>query len=146
MGVAAFWIAVAAIIVAGRWRDKAKAQMRHETVRFLIEKGEPLDGEQIRELLNPTRPPLPANHPWFRPPPPPPSGYKMFRIFGAILMIGSPGVAALIAGTSYVQETGPELQPAFGVAAFTFLLGFALFFVSRFLAPGEETEHRGDSR
>jgi hypothetical protein len=146
MGVAAFWIAVAVIMVAGRWRDKAKAQMRHETVRLLIEKGEPLDGEQIRELLNPTPRPLPANHPWLRPPPPRPSGYKMFRIFGALLMIASPGVAALIAGTSYVQDVGPALAPALGVAAFAFLLGFASFFVSRFLAPGEGAENQGDSR
>jgi hypothetical protein len=56
MGVAAFWIALAAVLIGGQWHKKMKEQMRHETVRLLIEKGEPLDQGQVRELLYPKPP------------------------------------------------------------------------------------------
>jgi hypothetical protein len=138
MGVAAFWIALAAVIVAGYWRGKMKDQMRHETVRLLIEKGEPVGQEQLRELLNPAPPPLPPNHPWVRPKL---SGFKQFRIVGTLLMIAAPGLAAMIAGISYSQGEPQPLPAALGIAAFAFLVGIGLFLASRFVAPPEEPEH-----
>lgn len=140
MGAAAFWIALAAVIIAYHWHKKMKEQMRHETVRLLIEKGETIDQEQLRELLNPTPPtppPLPPNHPWLRPAP---SGSKMFRIFGAILMIGAPGVAAMVAGIGFAQALPQAVWAAAGVGVFLLTIGFAFFFVSRFVAPKEKRD------
>ena len=134
MAVAAFWIALAAVIIAGEWHKKMKEQMRHETVRLLIEKGETLDQAQLRELLHPTPPPalpLPAEDGWY---PPGPRGYTQFRIAAAILMIAGPGVTAMIAGIGYAAGEDDTLFAALGVGVFVFLVGFAFFFVSRFFA------------
>lgn len=143
MGVAAFWLALAAVIIAGSWRKKMKEQMRHETVRLLIEKGEPLDQEQLRELLNPTPPPLPAHHPWLRRHEAP-SGFKQFRMVGTILMIAAPGLAAMIAGIGFSEGTPRTVAAALGVGVFVFLLGVAFFFVSRFVASTGKPEHESD--
>ena len=141
MGVAAFWIALAAVIIADQWRKKTKEQMRHETVRLLIEKGEAPDHEQLRELLNPTPPPLPPNHPWVRRPP---GAYKQFRVVGTILMIAAPGVAAMVAGIGYSQALPQALWVAAGVGLCMFMAGFALFFVSRFVAPTEKRDQESN--
>jgi hypothetical protein len=141
MGVAAFWIALAAVIIASHWRKKMKEQMRHETVRLLIEKGEPLEQEQLRELLNPAPPPLPANHPWLRRAP---SAYKQCRVVGTILMIAAPGVAAMVGGIGYSQALPQALWVAASVGVCMFMTGFAFFFVSRFVAPTEKRDEESN--
>ena len=56
MATAAFWIALAAVLIARFWRKKSADQMKHETVRLLIQKNETVDPEMVKELLNPTPP------------------------------------------------------------------------------------------
>lgn len=139
MGVAAFWIALAAVIISSHWRGKAKEQMRHETVRLLLEKEGSIDQAQIERLLYPKPPPLPANHPWLRRPDPA-GAYKAFRIIGTVLIIVAPGVALMVAGIGMSQGVPQTVSAALGIAAFLFLLGIAFVFVSRFVAPVEERE------
>ncbi len=83
LGAAAFWIFLAAIIVAGIWRKKHSEAVRHETVRLLIEKNQKLEDAQLKELLNPTPPPTPE---WLIPKHKPGEGYRVLRIFGTILI------------------------------------------------------------
>ena len=40
MGVVAFWIALAAVLIAGGWAKTRTEAQKHETLRKLIEKGE----------------------------------------------------------------------------------------------------------
>lgn len=47
----AFWGFVAACVVAGVWNGIRKRDAQHETVRRLIESGQPIDQELIDKLL-----------------------------------------------------------------------------------------------
>ena len=47
----AFWGFVASIVVAGIWNGIRKREAQHETVRRLIESGQPIDKELIDKLL-----------------------------------------------------------------------------------------------
>ena len=51
MAALAFWGFVAAVVVAGIWDGIRKREAQHETVRRLIESGEPIDQELIDKLL-----------------------------------------------------------------------------------------------
>lgn len=93
MEVAAFWIFLAAIIVAAQWKKKHTESMRHETLRLIIEKNPNLDQEQIAEMLTPkhTHPDMPMPKPWA---PKPGDARKGFRIFGTIVMFVAFGLTA----------------------------------------------------
>lgn len=157
MGVAAFWIALAAVLVAGNWRKKNAEQMRHETVRVLIQKDGTLDPQVLKELLNP--------------PPPqwspemlalmgvkkrqPGETRRDMRVWGIILMIAGPGFGLALAAIGLTRVLGFNAQISMGdssnfiaagiATAIVFLLtGLALFYVSRFFSEAPEGE--GGSR
>lgn len=134
MAAAAFWIGLAAVLIAGSWRKKSVEQMRHETVRLLIQRGGEIDEEQLKELIHPTPPPLPENHPWRRKPPPG-LGYRALRAVGTILMVTALGLGAMIAGIGVTQNVVDAPLAGTGVAVFVLLLGAGLFIASRFLPP-----------
>ena len=48
----AFWGFLAAIIVAGVWSDIRKRESQHETVRRLLESGQPIDEAMMDKLLS----------------------------------------------------------------------------------------------
>lgn len=136
MALTAFWIALAAVLIANRWRQKNLEAMRHDTIRLLLETKGDMDFAQVKELLYPPRPPippLPPGHPWatFRPD----ARYKAMRSGGSILMFAAVGVGALIAGVGMARQRPEALAAAVGVASFIFLMGAGLFFASRFWAP-----------
>ena len=64
MAAAAFWIALAIVLVANSWRSARVESLRHETLRRLIEKNGTLDAATLKDLLYPPHPPLPPGHPW----------------------------------------------------------------------------------
>ena len=67
MAAAAFWIALAIVLVANSWRSARVESLRHETLRRLIEKNGTLDAATLKDLLyppHPPHPPLPPGHPW----------------------------------------------------------------------------------
>jgi hypothetical protein len=47
----AFWGFVAVAVVATTWSSIRKRDAQHETLRRLIESGQPMDGELVNELL-----------------------------------------------------------------------------------------------
>lgn len=148
MAAAAFWIALAAVLIGSQWHKKMQEQMRHETVRLLIEKGGGLDHEQVRELLYPKPPPAPPSPTpaqawyaaWY---PRGPRAYTQWRIAGVILVTAGPGVAASVGGIAYAAGEPDILFAALGVGALVLLLGVACFFVSRFFAPTETPRDEG---
>lgn len=87
MAAAAFWIFLAAIIVAATWKHSQSEKVKHETVRFLIEKNQKLDEGQISELLNP-KPPQ-----WLYPQQKPGYAYRGLRAFGIIILFVALGLA-----------------------------------------------------
>jgi hypothetical protein len=47
----AFWIFIASIVVAGIWYDIRKRDAQHETARWLIDSGQPVDKAVLDRLL-----------------------------------------------------------------------------------------------
>jgi hypothetical protein len=138
MAAAAFWIALAIVLVANSWRSRHIEAIRHETIRLLIQKHEELDPEQIKNLLYPPHPPLPPGHPWAKRRSG--EGYRVLRVFGTIAMIAAVGIGAMVAGIAMAK--GVDARSAgIGVGLFVFLLGFGLFFASRHMPrPGEDDD------
>jgi hypothetical protein len=138
MGAAAFWIALGAVLIAGGWFRTRKLALRHETLRLIVEKTGTVDEAQLRELLNPTPPPLPPH--WFAPPRRP-EGYRVLRVFGTITMFGGLGTA-LFSAILTLGGARIEAPAAFGIAALITSIGAGLFFASRFVRPPQEVECR----
>jgi hypothetical protein len=141
MAAAAFWIALAAVLIAGSWRRKLTEQMRHDTARLLIEKDGQLADQQIRDLLNPPVQPLPEGHPWARKPEPG-SARKVLRVFGTILIVASVGIGGMVAGISYFNEFGAEQSGVLGfsVGGCLLLVGLGFFLASGFLSRSPDSE------
>jgi hypothetical protein len=136
MALTAFWIALAAVLIASHWRNKHTEAMRHETIRLLLQTKGDVALAEIKELLHPPRP-LPASLPPCYPcvTYPPPGRYKAMRTGGSILMIASLGVGAMIGGIGVAQNQPQSIVAAIGVALCIFLIGAGVFFASRFWAP-----------
>ena len=132
MEVAAFWIALGAVIVAAIWEKTRTEAMRHETLRTLIEKDGTLDVEQVKEVLNPPRPPLPMQKPGY--------GYRLLRVNGAVMMISAVGVGAFAAVIATIQNEPDALAIGIGFAILVVLVGLGLFVGSRFLARPPDAE------
>lgn len=132
MGAAAFWIALAAVIIASGWfRSRSEAQ-KHETLRRIIEKTGHVDEMQMRALFQPPAPHIP-DHVWGRPPAPG-SGYRTLRVLGSIVLFVAIGLATLF--TVLMLAGGARRDAIIGcaVASLVALFGAGLFFSSRFLA------------
>lgn len=146
MAVAAFWLALAAVLVANRWRTRHVEAERHRTIRLLIEKEPHVDLEKIKELLYPTPPPmawpqpmaLPPNHPLMRGEDPE-HHYGLLRMWGTILMIGAVGLGAVIVGGGLAQGVTSIVPFGAGATVFCFLVGAGLFFSARFVLRGAKT-------
>lgn len=138
MGAAAFWIALGAVLIAGGWFRTRRLALKHETLRMIVEKTGTVDEAQLRELLNPTPPPMPPH--WFAPPPRP-EGYRVLRVLGTITMFGGLG-AALYSAILTLGGAPIEAANAFGFAALVASIGAGLFFASRFVTPPPDTERK----
>jgi hypothetical protein len=139
MEVAAFWIGLAAVIVAFRWfRSRMEAQ-KHQTFRTIVEKTGTVDEAQLRLLIAPK--------PWE-------SGrgdsYRFLRGLGAILIfVGGGGLLfggilllGVIFAPSPAGNDGPGIFMSLGFAAL--VLGAGVFYSSRFAEkPAGENERPG---
>lgn len=157
MAVAAFWIGLAAVLVAGSWRKKNAEQIRHETLRLLLQKEGTLSPDMLKELLNPKPPEwheqtlallgVKKREPG--------DGRRQMRVWGTILMIAGPGVGCAIAAVGLTRTFGfnteisagdssTSIAVGIGLTIVLVLLGLALSYASRFLTAGPEGE--GGSR
>ena len=130
-GWAAFWIALAAVIISGRWLKARREAMKYDAVVRLAEKTGRIDEEQFKMLFPPPGP-LPPH--WFAPPPAG-QGRMALCVFGTLALSVALGVA--------VVYLVPALQrpptPGLGFAVLLAFFGAGLFIASRF-APAR----RGD--
>jgi hypothetical protein len=133
IGAAAFWMFLAAIVISGKWRSMRREAVRHETLRFLVEKNQKIDEAQLAELLNPK---LPAAPEWLVPRQKPGDGYRALRVFGTILMFVAFGLG--IAGFWRGMILGKYDKSVLGIATaipLVAMVGAGLFFASRFVTP-----------
>ncbi len=141
MGAAAFWIALAAVLISGGWFKSRSEAQKHETLRRLVDKTGQVDEAQVKQLLSP--PPSPAwppNHPWLRGPRPG-DAYRAWRASGAVVMFAGAGLGAAFAFLAYlspVREPDAVIGVAIGLGVAVF--GAGLFFASRFATPPRPTD------
>jgi len=128
---AAFWIALAAVIVSGRWLKARREALKYDTVVRLAEKTGRIDEEQFK-LLFPPPGPLPRH--WFAPPPPG-NGRMVLCVFGAILLSTALGLVTVF----LVPALRNQVIPGIGFAVVLAFFGVGLFIASRFAPP-----RRGD--
>jgi len=142
IGAAAFWIFLAAIIVASIWRKKHSEAVRHETVRLIIEKNQKLDDAQLKELLNPTPPPAPE---WLVPKYKVGVGYRILRISGTSLMFIALGLVLMACWRGMLLGIHEEsvLEIATGIPLVA-MLGVGLFVASRYF-PAPTPNDKKDS-
>ena len=140
LGAAAFWIFLAAIIIAGIWRKKHVEAMRHETVRFLIEKNQKLDEAQLAQLINPPPPPSPE---WLSPQHTLGDGWRVLRVFGTILIFIALGL--LFADSWRGMVLGIDDKSVLAIATaipLVAMLGIGLLVASRFVTRPPKSENR----
>jgi hypothetical protein len=142
IGAAAFWIFLAAIIVAGIWRKKHSEAVRHETARLIIEKNQKLDEAQLKELLNPTPPPPPE---WLVPKYRIGVGYRILRISGTILMFMALGLVLVACWRGMVLGIHDKsvIEIATGIPLIA-MLGAGLFVASRYAPPPPPDDKKGN--
>src|SRR5690348_7536483 len=83
MEVAAFWIGLAAVLIAGGWYKSRTEAQKHQTFRTIVEKTGTVDEAQLK-LLFPAQGRYAGQ--WV-----PGAGYRALRVGGAILMIVGAG-------------------------------------------------------
>lgn len=102
----AFWGFLAAIVVAGIWYDIRRREAQHETLRRLIESGQPLDQTLADRILSMTGG----------------DGRRLDRelmAYGLVVLFIAPGLAVL--GWFIGQQSAQWFFPILGVSA---LVGF----------------------
>jgi hypothetical protein len=111
----AFWVFIAAVAVASIWDGIRKREAKHETVRRVIESGQPIDQELMDKLLlqNIGRE----------------RSDRDFKIAGMWILPVSVGMAifGLIMGSSYPQSQAPLL----GVSALLACLGIGFLVAAK---------------
>jgi hypothetical protein len=126
---AAFWIALAAVIISGRWLKLRREALKYDTIVRLAEKTGRIDEEQFKVLFPP---PDPSRH-WFSPPAPG-SGRVILRILGTLVIAGTLGL-----GTTFLLVSLFRIDGGVGLVIILFFFGAGLFVASRFARAG-----RGD--
>ena len=139
VGAAAFWIALAAVLVAGGWWKSRSEAQKHETIRRIVEKTGQVDEVKLKELFEPpvpgwvrerieiikeiakTQPLSDAKIRELLQPPPSPwdgskpgDGYRALRVSGAIIMFLGLGIA--IAAGIALLAVGPAGRAGAGVS------------------------------
>lgn len=136
LGAAAFWIALAAVLIANGINSVRRERLRQETLLKLVEKTGRLDEQTIKTLF----PPPPPHSPHaFGPPPRQPDGRRGLKIFATIVLSIAAGLAIFI--TILVGYGPPQIQAADGpvigyaMAALIACVGIGLFVAARFVRP-----------
>lgn len=128
-GGVAFWLFIAAMVVAGTWEKIRKNAEKHETLRRIIEKTGTVDEARLKELFS-----APATSDWTSSPSG--SGYRALRIGGLIVMGvgGAVALACLLMGQFQVMPRVDSVRGGSIGGAIAFI-GLALFFSSRYAEP-----------
>ena len=143
LGAFAFWIALAAVLIAGGWFKTRREQIKQETLLRLVERTGQLDEAQVK-LLFPPPPAGPWPPPWHKPHDPLET-QRGLRGLGVFVLFVAAGLAVfftilLSAGTASQQEAA---VPGFGAASIVAFAGLGLLAASKF-ATGRPDETSKD--
>jgi hypothetical protein len=124
----AFWIAVAAVIIAMGWFKSRNDAEKHETLRRIVEKTGQIEETQFKALFqepNPIWQPKPAK---------PGAAYRTMRILGTLLLCVAVGLCVLFAILVSIDErSGHGSMIGFGVASIVAMVGVGLHIGTRFV-------------
>lgn len=129
MGVVAFWIALAAVLIAGGWANTRREAEKHETLRRLIDKGGAVDEAQIRALFYP---PPPVGVPWWVRVPVPGQGYRTLRVTGTIAMCVAMGLILFFTPVWLLMQGEEDAMVGVAIGVLTFAFGIGFFLAARF--------------
>ena len=124
MGVVAFWVAVAAVLVAGGWFKMRSEAEKHATLRTIIERTGTVDEEQLRSLLG-----APA-----RPPARPGDLFAFLRIVGTIAICVAIGLIAFFTPL-WLKGIENDAEVGVGFGAVLGAAGVGFFLASRYVDP-----------
>ena len=116
LGALAFWGFLAAVIGIGVWHDIRKREAQHETLRRLVESGQPVDHLLLTKLLGGDR-----------------RLDRSLKAAGLILLSIAPGLALL--GWFLSLLTVWALLPLLGAAALVACTGIGCLLASKAVAP-----------
>src|SRR5262245_2363215 len=136
MEVAAFWVALASVLIMAGWFKSRTEAQKHQTFRTIVEKTGTVDEAQLKLLLDPPG----ALAKTMGGESSRGDSYRFFRGLGAVLMFVAGGIlffSGVVLGMLFPDGGGdPALRvgPSIGMGAagFVFLLGCGVFFASRF--------------
>ena len=132
MGVAAFWIAVAAVLIAGSWFKYRREALKHETLLRIVERTGTVDEAQLRQLFGPAPPYAGGAAPQLRVM----SVHMGLQIFGTFAIALALGLLAAFAIFGHwVAEDPVVVQIGVACAALLVVFGAGAFFASRFTKP-----------
>ena len=117
-----FFTFLAICVIVSMRKRKALETIRHETVRKMIESGQPLDWATVRQVLEPRTQVKPGI--W----------YLIMRIAGALLLF----VAVWwVCSTSWLNVVGNfnAMLVFIGVPFLMVMIGVGLLYASRFVSP-----------
>ena len=134
VGAAAFWIALAAVLIAGSFNKVRREQLKQETLLKLIERTGTIDEAQVKLLFPPPPALSPHERPWWATPPDPLAGRRALKIGGLIVMAIAAGLAVLFTvmlnfGTAPQQAAA---VPGLGAAGLVGCLALGLLISSNF--------------
>src|SRR6185436_7312872 len=139
IGAAAFWIAVAAVLISGGYFQFRRERLRQETLLRLVERTGQLDEQQLKAMFPPP-PPLPA-HVWG--PPEHPDGRRILKVFGTVALSLGAGLAMFSWVLREIGELGLQdnAELGFAWAALIACVGIGLIVAARFVRPPIKTQH-----
>lgn len=118
-----FWLFIAAIVVAGIWDGVRKREAQHETLRRLMESGQPVDHELIDKILGGER-----------------RISRDLKVAAQITLAAAPGLALLGAFLGLIEREA--FMALLGVSALVGCVGIGLLVAARY---AERTEANDDA-
>jgi hypothetical protein len=132
MAYIVFWLATAAVIIVATLNSRRNVELKHETIRAMLEKGEKVDESVLQTLLKP-------NDPYKTMGGKPGDGYRAMRVIGTLLLFLAPGLALLLILAGYSQNNHTPQVVGIGVGSLIALVGAGLHFATRYVdrPPGK---------
>ena len=124
IGDLGFWIFVAALIVGGVWKETRLKAEKHETLRRIMEKTGTIDEAKLKELFDETPN---ENKPGYV--------YRSLRIWGTVVMFVGAALGLFFLVPTLVGNPIEWWYGGMGIGAGVALLGWGIFFSSRFAEP-----------
>jgi hypothetical protein len=134
MGVVAFWIAVAAVLIAGGWFKSRGDAQKQETLRKIIEKTGTVEEGLLRQLF-----PTPVVFDpgvWNRKSLG--AGYRALRVVGTIAMCVAAGLMLFYTPLWLRGIGGEDTMVGVAMGVIGFAAGAGFFLASRFAEPPPE--------